>query len=335
MTIVLEQGMLNASDGSWSWIWKLAALENVRFFFWLACHNLVRTNSLLACRGILLSNVCQRCGLGEETFLHCVRDCQDSLALWHALGFVSPTFIRIMDVQVFICTGASESRGKWFMAGLWWAWRARNMQCLSHDKVTLPRLLALVNSLAGTMEKCFPTPTSLSRQERWIKWHKDDDHSIIVNMDDSCIGNLGRVDFGGLIRNFDGSWITGFSGFIGISNNIHAELLALLHGVKLAWHKGFCDIICYSDSMNVISLLRDPLPPFHKYVVLVQEIRAFMSRDWSVATRHTLMEGNQCTNFLAKLGASNEDGLVIHEDPPQGLSCPLLADKVGVAFLLG
>lgn len=51
--------------------------------------------------------------------------------------------------------------------------------------------------------------------------------------------------------------------------------------------------------------------------------------------KHTLREGNHCADFLAKLGASNDVVLRTHEDPPQGLSWLLSADRAGVAFLRG
>lgn len=278
------------------------------------------------------SNVCQRCGLGEETLLHCVRDCQASLNLWNALGFGTPDFFLMMDVQCFLRKGISEPRGKLFMAGTWWAWRVRNMQCFGEDKVPLPRLIMLVKSMAGSLEVCFPSQMSLSRQERWIKWHEEGDLALILNVDGSNLGNPGRAGFGGIIRNWDGSWITGFAEFIGIYDILHVELLAVLHGLRLAWDRGFQNLICYSDSMNGISLLRDPLPLFHKYAVLVQEIRICLQMDWTAVIRHTLREGNQCPDFMAKLGASNDDEYVIHEDPPQGIACLLNADRAGVLF---
>lgn len=41
----------------------------------------------------------------------------------------------------------------------------------------------------------------------------------------------------------DDTWLCGFLGFIGISNNSHAELLAIMHGLKLSWNKGHQNVI--------------------------------------------------------------------------------------------
>lgn len=56
----------------------------------------------------------------------------------------------------------------------------------------------------------------------------------------------------------------------------------MLHGLKLAWNSGFRSMVCYTDSLNVLSLIKDPLPLYHKYAVLVQAIHDFMRRDWEV-----------------------------------------------------
>ncbi|GAU42452.1 hypothetical protein TSUD_235210 [Trifolium subterraneum] len=60
---------------SWSWIWKLQLPEKIKFFFWLACHNSSPTLSLLNHRKMNPSATCTCCGLRDESFLHCIRDC--------------------------------------------------------------------------------------------------------------------------------------------------------------------------------------------------------------------------------------------------------------------
>lgn len=72
--------------------------------------------------------------------------------------------------------------------------------------------------------------------EHWVRWHLRSD-SIVLNVDGSCTGNLGRSGFGGLVRRGDGSWIIGFTGFVGVSNNLLPELLAISPGMDQAWGK--------------------------------------------------------------------------------------------------
>ncbi|GAU21723.1 hypothetical protein TSUD_328480 [Trifolium subterraneum] len=57
---------------------------------------------------------------------------------------------------------------------------------------------------------------------------------MILNVDGSSIGNPGISGYGGLIRNADGAWIHGFFGNLGVTNILHAELMAIYKGLLLA-----------------------------------------------------------------------------------------------------
>ncbi|PNX84724.1 hypothetical protein L195_g040787, partial [Trifolium pratense] len=45
----------------------------------------------------------------------------------------------------------------------------------------------------------------------------------------------------------------------GFSNILHAELLAVYHGLALAWELDIKELLRYSDSKTVIKLLADPI----------------------------------------------------------------------------
>lgn len=70
---------------------------------------------------------------------------------------------------------------------------------------------------------------------RWVIWQSSWEDCIVFNTDGSSLGNPSPSGFEGLLCHSDGSWIKGFAGYIGITDNLHAELLALLHGIQLAW----------------------------------------------------------------------------------------------------
>ncbi|KAK7269582.1 hypothetical protein RIF29_22314 [Crotalaria pallida] len=167
---------------------------------------------------------------------------------------------------------------------------------------------------------------------RWVSWNPPATNRVVVNVDGSSMGNPGRAGFGGLIRNYEGDWICGFAGHFGISNNIHMELLAVLHGLKLAWSRGFRSIECRTDRMEVLNLLKGGFNHFHLYASIIASIVDVVRRDWSVMFSHTLREGNQCADFLAKKGACMDANMEVFESPPPGLSNVLLADSMRVPF---
>ncbi|KAF1889939.1 hypothetical protein Lal_00025269 [Lupinus albus] len=70
-----------------------------------------------------------------------------------------------------------------------------------------------------------------------------------------------------------------FHGSVGIYNNLHVELMGLLYGLQLAWDMRFKKVICYSDSMDVISLVHGSWPNHHHYMAIVLRIQDLIHMD--------------------------------------------------------
>ncbi|GAU46201.1 hypothetical protein TSUD_401610 [Trifolium subterraneum] len=149
-----------------------------------------------------------------------------------------------------------------------------------------------------------------------------------VPTDGSCLGDPGRVGFGGLIRK--GNRVDGFSGFLGISNTTFAELMAILHGLRIARNLSCNHIYCYSDSQTVLDLISKDFSTFHHYVAIIAKIQDFLKMEWEARLLHTLREGNTSSDFLAKFGSTNDDKLTIWEAPSEELKNILLFDALRV-----
>jgi ribonuclease HI len=321
------------SNTPWSWIWRLKIPEKYKFFVWLACHNAVPTLSLLNHRNMATSAICNRCGDHEESFLHCVRDCRFSSIIWHKIGFNSPTFFLSSSVLDWLTEGINCHRSTTFLAGLWWIWRQRNLMCFNNETWSVYRLSIIINSTAEVISRCLHNNTSTSSPARLVRWNNDDHVCSILNVDGSCIGDPIRTGFGGVIRNYSGIYLSGFSGFINSPNDIlFAELTALFQGLKMAIRLNFEDLVCYSDSLLAVNLINGDTSQFHAYAVIIQDIKDMLvSRNYSL--HHTLREGNQCADFMAKLGASTDSELSVHSSPPEGLMPLLRTDELGTLFI--
>lgn len=154
----------------------------------------------------------------------------------------------------------------------------------------------------------------------------------MLNVDGSCLGVPIRAGFGGVILNSAGFYLSGFSRFIPISTDILlAELTAIQRGLRLAVAMGIEEMMCYSDSLLSIGLLIGHVSKFHAYVFLIQEIRDLLStRNFTI--HHCLREGNQCADFMAKLGANNNEDLSFHATPPSDLLPLIRNDAMGTSF---
>ncbi|XP_024630926.1 uncharacterized protein [Medicago truncatula] len=113
--------------------------------------------------------------------------------------------------------------------------------------------------------------------------------------------------FGGVIRNSAGLYLSGFSGFIADSTDILlAELSAIHRGLLMAADMELEDLVCYSDSLLSINLITGQASIYHSYAVLIQDIRDLLVTH-NFTVHHCLREGNQCADFMAKLGASSNE----------------------------
>ncbi|KAF7838312.1 putative ribonuclease H-like domain-containing protein [Senna tora] len=60
---------------------------------------------------------------------------------------------------------------------------------------------------------------------------------------------------GGVIRNHNGCWVTGFANNLGNGSNFQAEVWGVLLGLLVAWEKGLQKVIFETDSMMTINVV--------------------------------------------------------------------------------
>jgi len=168
---------------------------------------------------------------------------------------------------------------------------------------------------------------------RHLWWNNNNYDCNILNVDGSCLGTPPRAGFGGLIRNSSGYYISGFTGFLPASSDIlQAELTAIYFGLRTTKDLGISPLVCYSDSILAIDTVKKASTTYHVYAILIHEIKVLLSQT-NVLLHHTLREGNQCADFLAKLGASSNDTFKHHPQPPDDLRPLLRTDALGTLFL--
>ncbi|GAU11445.1 hypothetical protein TSUD_344360 [Trifolium subterraneum] len=171
---------------------------------------------------------------------------------------------------------------------------------------------------------CVLKETSLPKL---VRWNALGGIGMILNVDGSSIGNPGPSGYGGLIRNAYEAWVHGLFGNLGVTNILHAELMAINKGLLLAWELNITDLWCYSDSVAAIKLLNEHVDEWHPYyAAIITNIKDILNRDWRVTILHTFREGNACADYLAKHGANNNEVFSSIANPPPGLNLFLLAD---------
>uniref|UniRef100_A0A2N9HJ77 Reverse transcriptase domain-containing protein n=1 Tax=Fagus sylvatica TaxID=28930 RepID=A0A2N9HJ77_FAGSY len=71
------------------WIWKVRTSPRIMFFLWQCYQLCVPVRETLASRGINIPTFCPRCLAPNESLVHMLRDCPDSIAFWNSFRFPS------------------------------------------------------------------------------------------------------------------------------------------------------------------------------------------------------------------------------------------------------
>jgi len=139
------------------------------------------------------------------------------------------------------------------------------------------RVAANVQSSSESITKAFP-PSQTAHMDRHVLWNNNNFECNILNVDGSCLGTPPRACFGGLIRNSDGYYIYGFSGFLPASTDIlQAELSAIYFGLRSTKDLGISPLACYSDSILAIDTIIEACSTYHVYAVLIHEIKVLLA----------------------------------------------------------
>lgn len=79
---------------------------------------------------------------------------------------------------------------------------------------------------------------------------------MVLNVDNSSLGNPGPAGFDGLLRTREGKWCGRFYDSIGTSDSLRAELAGIFFDLSMAWDTGVRSLVCYSNSQMVVELAK-------------------------------------------------------------------------------
>lgn len=135
------------------------------------------------------------------------------------------------------------------------------------------------------------------------------------------------------MRNSSGEWIDDFSGSCGIASNFYAELMAISNGLEIVWSACFMSLVLESNSKTTLDMNMKEGHYFHPYALLINHICRYISLDWRLVFNHTLSEGNECADCLAKARASSDQALRIWPQCHLVLNYVMLANALGFVKL--
>ncbi|KAL4343877.1 hypothetical protein AHAS_Ahas11G0122300 [Arachis hypogaea] len=91
-------------------------------------------------------------------------------------------------------------------------------------------------------------------------------------------------------------------------------------------------MISQSDSSAVVNSVKNLSLKRNSGSVLYYRISELLDRGWQVRIEHVYREANGCADFLANLGAAQEQSLMVWNSPPPGSDLWVLSDITGTSW---
>lgn len=179
------------------------------------------------------------------------------------------------------------------------------------------------------------TPEPSTQIRDYIQWNPPPNGWVKLNCDGARTDGEGRAGCGGVVRNDSGKFCFAFSCNLGECSVLASELWAILYGARLAWERGFQNIIIESDSLLAINLLKNGCSSRHPCYALVHQIMQVIGGVPTIRSHHILREANQVADLLAKNGLFLDVRCRLFDSMPDFLSLPCLADNSAIPFPRG
>ncbi|XP_057435486.1 uncharacterized protein LOC130728142 [Lotus japonicus] len=103
------------------------------------------------------------------------------------------------------------------------------------------------------------------------------DH-VTLYTDGNWKGDVDRMGGGGVIRDRNGRWISGYATTLGAGNAFQAEIMSFHKCLLHTWELGFRQVVCYVDCrelQKVLTSTRDVQTYWHSDVI--EMIRAVLA----------------------------------------------------------
>ncbi|KAG7571880.1 Ribonuclease H-like superfamily [Arabidopsis suecica] len=323
-------------------IWRVVAHERVRVFLWLVVNQVLMTNVERQRRHLGDSGLCTVCKSGDETILHILRDCPAMSGVWIRLlppqrrqAFFSKSLLE----WIYSNVGDEKEIGEcpWattFSQAVWWGWKWRcgnvfgeNRRC--RDRVRFIKDLS--KDVWAAHKKVSGSLSQVVRVERMIAWIPPMVGWFKLNTDGASHGNPGLATAGGVVRDGEGNWCSGFALNIGICSAPLAELWRVYYGLYIAWGRGITRLELEVDSEMVVGFLRTGIEDSHPLSFLVRLCHGFLSKDWLVRVSHVYREANRLADGLANYAFSLPLGFHLFASSPESVNLLLLEDINGPA----
>ena len=149
------------------------------------------------------------------------------------------------------------------------------------------------------------------------RWKKPSMGFIKLNTDAAFQVSDGSTGLGGIFRDHEGNCLGCFSKFqVSSSSPIHAELLALLEGVQIAYSKSLSPLVIETDCQSIVEAVYKGSLDHSDIGFLLTDLRWGLQLLAAAQLRFVRRQANVVAHNLAKLAIQSSSSIAFSSVPP-------------------
>ncbi|KAE8690236.1 hypothetical protein F3Y22_tig00110904pilonHSYRG00066 [Hibiscus syriacus] len=203
---------------------------------------------------------------------------------------------------------------------IWQMWKQRSDYVFNGVALHADSAIHRSHCWALCYESHFRTPTNVPRRPvRTTTWTLPPPEWICLNTDGSVTDTRNYGAIGGVIRNSNGDWITGFARNVGSTSILQAELWGIYEGLLIAWSLGIPRLLVQSDCSQAVNLVNSE-GASDCSIPLVRAIVSLRKRAWTKKIVWIARTCYKIVDRMAKVAPDHRFGLFCFSSPSDELA---------------
>ncbi|KAL6136612.1 hypothetical protein ACLB2K_061907 [Fragaria x ananassa] len=285
----------------WKAIWNAKVRGKVTIHTWRSCANILPTRANLLRKGYEGEMGCLMCNHILEDNMHLFLHCPYAQETWSTASIPNnaANHVNLQDWLLTLVGTVTKDVFAKVLIIMWSIWKNRNTQ-LWENKRQRPSEAALLSLGWLTEFTAINTSslgTTVGRQKKWEKarhgWYK-------CSCDGAFVTDIHRGGSGVVIRDEHGQFRAGAGKvLVQVTSPFHAELIALLEGLKLAETLHISKIVFETDCLLLQQAVSQPDTDLSTLGTIIAEVKEFLHQYADFRVLHVPREANRVAHILA------------------------------------
>lgn len=259
--------------------------------------NLLTTNAKRHRNNLAHTTTCVRCGVLSKDGNHVLRRCPGSAWVWSQFARSIVSVPVTASLRYWLFSQLQVDSQTLFCAIIWNIWKWRNSFVFDQSPLQPGEVMRRIHHDVGEFHRWGRAKIQTMPVE------DQDGDMVLLHTDGSWLPGIDKMGIGGVLRDSNGRWISGFAAALGAGDAFKSELMAIQRGLIHTWELGFRHVQCYVDCLEVHQALTSVVDVQNYWISdVILATRALLARAWTVTVTHIPREMNKIADALARIG---------------------------------